>query len=147
MNRTIKFRAWSKEGKQFGKPFTLKQVVDISLDDYGGEITNWDNFEFNQFTGLKDKKGQDLYEGDILLINDSEKIPITDEGQGPIEDINHLALVVFENGMFGVKIEETADSYVKGFYNFGLMEMNNGDKPENLEIVGNIYENPELLIN
>ena len=62
MNREIKFRAFGKNSKEFltdGKTigWTLKQIQNIV------DIDGW---IFSQFTGLHDKNGREIYEGDIL---------------------------------------------------------------------------------
>lgn len=101
--------------------------------------------EIMQFTGLKDKNGREIFEGDVVLIPDTDTVQITDDGQGPVEDSNHLAPVVFEKAMFGVNIQDNLDCYKKGFYSFESMEYTNITDANELEIIGNIYENPELL--
>ena len=71
--------------------------------------------EINQYTGLKDKNRTEIYEGDIVKWKNREK------------DIFKYAKVFFEDGAFRL-------------YNT-YFELN---KYENLEVVGNIYENPEI---
>jgi hypothetical protein len=82
-NREIKFRTWDRQNKEFaewtnrdpffdtsnGKIFFWERVRkedgsydgDIILQDYG------DRFVLQQYTGLKDSKGNEIYEGDILM--------------------------------------------------------------------------------
>ena len=68
-----------------------------------------------QYTGLKDKNNKEIYEGDILFESFGER----------------YYKVVFENGSFRAEIEE---------YSLDLM-----DVAHCCEIIGNIYENPELI--
>jgi uncharacterized phage protein (TIGR01671 family) len=97
-----------------------------------------------QFTGLKDKSGKEIYEEDILLIPDTYTDRILDDGSGPTENNAHLAPVKFQDGSFGIDIQETGNDFgTKGFWSFsdihrdfGMMEF---------EVIGNIYENPELV--
>ena len=73
----------------------------------------------NLFTGFKDKFGKEIYEGDILEITNQ-----TSELKGS------KVSVVFKEGCF-----------CDGYYGWRLSQ----HKEYNLEIIGNIYENPELL--
>ncbi|WP_279134846.1 YopX family protein [Parabacteroides johnsonii] len=83
-----------------------------------------------QFTGLQDKNGEDIYEGDIINIQ-----VISSHTKDVI--INEKCSVVFYNGCFGMaeygmrKEFVRFDSFVEYLTSF--------------EIVGNIYDNPELL--
>jgi uncharacterized phage protein (TIGR01671 family) len=110
--RTIKFRAWDPLNKyfvfcEFNKIHTVI-VSDLYLEGY-----------VQQFTGLLDKNGKEIYEGDIVFDEDGEFSKTC-----KIEWNNESASFI------GISIDDDG-----GF----TMEEIDG------EIIGNIYENPELL--
>lgn len=74
-----------------------------------------------QFTGLTDKNGVRVFESDIIL--------------SPQNDL-HSGIVYFENGSFGVDV-----SYNLTFVSFNYF----GDEVKEIEVIGNIHDNPELL--
>ena len=144
--REIKFRAWDSESKAWF-PFDRDGWVNVHQD--GSIIHGHDNepcfdddcklsLEVMQFTGLKDKNGKDVWEGDILL------------KKFYADDVDGKKLIV----RFGNGIMDSGVYNYMGFYFEGL----DGDqsdeenqylwKPEDglwAEVIGNIYENPELL--
>lgn len=124
----IKFRAWDKKNKEMvdvlGLSWFWIDVEGISEMIIGTKnntqrITKYGirDFILMRFTGIHDKNGREIYEGDILKLN-SELFDLKDE------------IFIVDNFYYDV-------CYLNSF--------NNVDENDSIEVVGNIYENPELL--
>lgn len=139
--RTIKFRAWDKENKRMydGLPNFGSKVWWFPDEGYGVSLKE---LELMQFTGLLDKNGKEIYEGDVVCVFDEAVVPITDEGQGPIEACNHLVAVEMRNGVWGFEIPKSDDGET-GWY--GLHYWNEEISSDGYEVIGNIYEHPDLI--
>ncbi len=125
MNREIKFRAWDKlENVMWFNGFSVSAYGNIHFYEPSREYCGYSNLDWilMQYTGLKDKNGKEIYEGDICRMTwDGHEI---------------IAPMIFnqEKAQFGLDAEVDFESpaYIK-------------DVPTPPEIIGNIYENPELI--
>lgn len=119
--REIKFRAWDDYNKVM-KLFTLKQLVDEDIFNYITEFeavqSGFDNWKWMQFTGLKDKNGKEISEGDIIK-----------------SDYGFTYKVIWSTGSF--KLRGTGRTKSTSTWSINHVD--------SLSIIGNIYENPELL--
>lgn len=137
--REIKYRAWDKKLKGMFPVEELHfedgKICGVICRVMGSLIDCIDSCENNpilvQFTGLKDKNGQEIYEGDIVDAGDWWK----DNYQA---NVSSIAKVVFENGAF---IIESIDNDDEGNYQEPAFEIDRS----HLKIIGNIYGNTELL--
>lgn len=131
--RNIKFRVWDKSSKIMGSIRSIRgNFSQFSYVDYHPllgllPVKNREicHVELLQFTGLKDKYGVEIYEGDVISIGCSKTHP-------------ELDLVVvcrnFDTAAFACRLPHEKEPYSDHL--FGI---NSG------EVIGNIYENPELL--
>jgi len=131
MNREIKFRAWLINEKRMVFVQTIMQMPDESfLRIWPIKETPNKNYPTNkhailmQFTGLHDRQGKEIYEGDIVQ-NDASKM------------VNSVWSIIFKNGAFRGKPNDTL--YGNEFNFTELYSI------KDIEIIGNIYENLELL--
>lgn len=121
--REIKFRAWDKGKKIFLPQDSFAVLTDhyagplfVMVKDFenyrDGEFGYQNDFELMQYTGLKDKNGVEIYEGDILDFHNG-----------------YIQVIHFYDGCFRLK-----DNPYQSNYEHGL-------------VIGNVYQNPELLNN
>lgn len=122
---TIKFRIWNPEEKKMVESGATPMMLH-NFFEYTARFNTRYEMPYQQFTGLLDKLGKDIYEGDIV----SGTIEETFEDRvckGIIEIEPMFFMVDFPND--GVKIQ------------FAMLD------EDSVEVIGNIYENPELLTN
>ena len=142
----IKFRAWDKLKKEMHPvtrlEFANKGVIGGQFGWYG---TGWvyDSFIIMQYTGLKDKNNKEIYEGDIISVPSLYKEEILEDGSGPKDEYFQICKVVKQEGCFGI-ITKKDELFNKGFYSFREIKKDIGVNMYEIEIIGNIFDNPEL---
>lgn len=131
MSRDIKFRAWIKidEGLMISQSSKSDFMMVSNGDGFGivYDYEDWlkdEQFEIMQYTGKKDKNGVEIYEGDIVEYNTKR--------YGRL--IKHKSEIIFKDGCYMFKNNKTSIYDFATYSLFGICK-----------VIGNIYENPELL--
>lgn len=146
--RQIKFRAYDKKNKKWYKP-TYKAYMgelyeliigmsgDLFIITVKGKFhqssfdkLNDEDFELMQFTGLKDKKDKEIYEGDIVKVKEENM-----EGAYNTEDESIEIVELTDRGFHPFC---DASPQVDIDYLWSI-------KSEDIEVIGNKFDNPELL--
>ena len=146
MKREVKFRAWDGERMIYLSDLSigLKKGKRISpyayfATDTFGSYVKLGNHEVMQFTGLKDKNGKEIYEGDIL------RFPAKDKW----DKINYSCFEVFfhdGDACSNYNIGFTMDRmHNHGSVCGGWVPPFKPEKTTKMEVIGNIYETPKLL--
>jgi uncharacterized phage protein (TIGR01671 family) len=123
--RELKFRVWDNQNNNW--------LINQRIEDYPVELLysdhkfyiahsldNLDNYIIQQYTGLKDKNGVFIYEGDIVKATSDQ---YTNE--------NFVGKVIFDEGCFLTWINKND---IRGIWG-----------EDDIEVIGNIFENGELL--
>jgi uncharacterized phage protein (TIGR01671 family) len=137
MSNRFKFRVWDKDRNRmyFSDFMTTYEnefgysVLECEFDYHACNDGFGKNIVIQQFTGLKDKKGNDIYEGDIVLENMTEEMA----AEGVTSSIGQI---IFAAGTFMIDSDGPLWEHT-----FSLTP----DILEDYIVVGNIFENRELL--
>lgn len=149
--REIKFRAWEEERRLMFEPVVMDLMIDFKGDIFSVDIDSYKpvtDLKIMQYSGLKDVNDVGIFEGDIV-------------------DVNYMSFKEFRGVVnFGQYIQdgsggEYSGSECMGFYikvlnpdmedEYGCKIIQDYEKEcsllgfDRIEIIGNIYENPDLL--
>lgn len=149
MSREVKFRVWDKDLKKmhicgenqhdsisFSYPENEAHYYNLQ-NGCGSSIDGSGTYELMQYTGLKDKHGKEIYEGDILT---STEYPFQDDGK-----YNYHGVVEWGEDEAAYYLTKHLVNKNRRGISHGISEMLGQEDLTTFEIIGNIYENPELL--
>ena len=120
--KEYKFRAWDSLAE---KMYSWTELLNQNLKNIF-TIPEQCGYHLMQYTGLKDKNGKEIYEGDIIFIKGETKLL---DIKGKVEYSNTFAQFIITNTGSVANETEPLGDY----------------EEENIEVIGNIYDNPELL--
>ncbi|HFR3895650.1 TPA: YopX family protein [Streptococcus suis] len=144
-----KFRAWDKIRNRISEVERIYiDTKGVRLRDENGEYwRRFDDVILVQSTGLFDVNGKEIFEGDVVKFNDAwSEYDYEGYVDGASEGENFTEIIKTENGFsFGrTKIPESSVFYFLNDEHMKFSEIVKSDD-FSMVIVGNIYENPELL--
>ena len=123
-----KFRAWAEEGKvMYYDVYTFKDdTLLLKYDEFAFDEVPASDFILMQSTGLKDKNGKEIFEGDVVKYEVGRNT-VTEE-------------VAYDKNFAGFGVRDADTDII-----FTFLQLADVVDLISLEVVGNKYENPELL--
>lgn len=114
--RELKFRAWDKT-------VSKRHMIYVNWKWLGERAEHISDYVLMQFTGLKDNNGKEIYEGDVIhqIARDAEDETYVSKG-----------VIEWLYDGFSIKLRDKMFADIRNYGN-------------NIEVIGNIYENKELL--
>ena len=148
--KEIKFRAWDVNHKEMVYIEDLYWFEENGVHDGSGK-GHYTNYELMQYTGLHDKNGKEIYEGDIVLTQERYDRPYSEKRKSK----RHVGTVVYkigsgkgfynpESGKWD-KYKEYEAEWIVEVKDYGKFVHGSWGDFFDCEIIGNIYENPEFL--
>lgn len=155
--REIEFRAWNKKHKQMLynaelATVDIREKPELMEKCNGFEITTFfhiaphdQNIVLMQYTGLKDKNGKEIYEGDV--VEGTVNFPQLLTGDTDANSNFKMCGIVEYNysGYILRCVQSRCDKDREGMVNWFDFMGNEGEIFDEKAVIGNIYENPELL--
>ncbi len=148
MPRETKYRVWDTRAKEWVQDLPIYISMDGVVHFLHNNNLSQSNVLqeapyaiVNDWTGLKDKNGKEIYEGDIL-----KDLPYCNKA-GDVLNAETYAVIVCREPSINLEIKYYFKKRYEGkeYWDCNWCELNESKLAKEYEVIGNIYENPELL--